>query len=103
MSDETWREFVSARSTANVAIEITIEPMGITGLGHKRTPVNEEYQVKRAARDGHRPVIYFRQHQICYHARELYFRCRDRATVHLLDYILKKCEKRAPVITTNMT
>lgn len=43
MSDETWRAYVFARSTANVAIEITIEPMGITGLGHKRTPVNEEY------------------------------------------------------------
>jgi hypothetical protein len=43
MSDETRRACVFARSTANVAMKITIEPMGITGLGHKRTPVNEEY------------------------------------------------------------
>ena len=47
MSDETRRACVFAPSTANVAMEITNEPMGITGLGHKRTPVNEEYQVNR--------------------------------------------------------
>jgi hypothetical protein len=86
----------------DVAMEITIEPMGITGLGHKRTPVNEEYQVKRGARDGHCPVIHFRQRQICYYVRELYFRCRYRATSHLLDYILETCKKRTHVITTDM-
>lgn len=39
MSDETRRAYVFARSHVllDVAMEITIEPMGITGLGHKRT------------------------------------------------------------------